>query len=167
MTFSIYAASVPVFTRMLTNLLGLLNKAEEYAAERKFDVNVLVDARLAPDMLPLRAQIGIATDHAKGATARLASKDVPSWPDDEKTFADLKARVQKALDFLATANEADYAAAEDRDLVLRGRTGDQTLKGQNYLLERALPNFYFHVTTAYDILRHTGVPIGKSDFLGS
>lgn len=167
MTFSIYAVSVPVFTRMLTNLLGVLNKAEAYAAERKFDANVLVDARLAPDMLPLRAQIGMATDHAKGATSRLAGKDVPSWPDDEKTFADVKARLQKALDFLATASEADYTGAEDRDVVLRGRTGETTLKGQAYLLERALPNFYFHVTTAYDILRHNGVPIGKGDFLGS
>ncbi len=166
MTSYMYSASAPVFTRMLTNLAGILAKAEAYAAERKFDVNVLVNARLAPDMLALKAQIGIATDHAKGAISRLAGKDIPSWPDTEATFEDLKARVNMAIEHMATAVASDFDGAENRQITLKLGGQEIAMSGQTYLLDRALPNFYFHVTTAYAILRHNGVPIGKRDFVG-
>lgn len=166
MTFNMYAASVPVFTRMLTNLLAIMDKAEANAAERKFDVNVLVNSRLAPDMLPFKAQVLIASDHAKGCASRLAGKPVPSWPDDEVTFDDIKARVRKALDFLATTVPADFDGAETREITLKLGGNEMVSSGQDYLLGRALPNFYFHVTMAYAILRHNGVPVGKRDFIG-
>ena len=122
--------------------------------------------RLAPDMIPFKGQIMIATDHAKGATARLADKPVPSWPDTETTFEQLKTRINTALSFLAEANAADFVGADERKVTLRNRNSETILDGQTYLLERALPNFYFHITTAYAILRHNGVPVGKGDFLG-
>lgn len=164
MTISMYAISVQVFTRMLTNLLAMLEKAEQYAAERKFKPDVLVNQRLAPDMLPLIFQIQNATDHAKGAAARLSGREVPSWPDNEVTFEDLKARVKKALDYLATVKPADVDGAEDRTVTLKVRGEDVQVPALDYLLGRATQNVYFHVTTAYNILRHNGVPLGKSDF---
>ena len=163
---SMYAVSVGVFTKMLTNLAAILDKAEAYAAERKFNPDVLVNQRLAPDMHPLSFQIQNATDHAKGAAARLSGREVPSWPDDEKTFADLKARVKKALDFLATVKPADIDGSEDKEVILKVRGVETPVKGETYLLERAQVNFWFHYTTAYDILRHNGVPVGKRDFTG-
>ncbi|WP_375452121.1 DUF1993 family protein [uncultured Devosia sp.] len=166
MTISMYGASVPVFTRMLTNLLAILDKAEAYAAERKIDLAFFVDDRLAPDMLPFKKQIQIASDHAKGAATRLAGKPVPSWADDEVTFEDLKARVRKTLDLLASVTPAEIDGSEARDIPLKSGGKDIVQPGQSYLLERAMPNFYFHVTMAYAILRHNGVPIGKGDYLG-
>lgn len=165
MAISIYSVTVPVLTRQLTALLRILDKAEAYAAERKFNADNFVEARLAPDMHPLKFQIQSASDHSKFIAARLSGKTPPSWPDDEKTFADLKGRLQKALDYLKTFTEADFAGGEEREVVQRIGGQERTIKGDAYLLNRALPNFYFHVTTAYDILRHGGVPIGKSDFL--
>jgi len=165
MTISIYSATVPMLTRQLASLLAILNKAEAYAAERKFDINVFVEDRLAPDMLPLKAQIGIATDSAKFAVARLSGQTAPSWPDEEKTFEDLKARVSKALDYLKTFSEADLAGGDVRDVTVKIGGEDKVMKGEDYFFNRALPNFYFHVTTAYAILRKGGVPIGKGDFL--
>lgn len=166
MTITMYGASVPVFTRMLTNLLNVLDKAEAYAASRQIDLSVFVNDRLAPDMLPFKKQIQIATDHAKGAASRLAGRPVPSWADDEETFEDLKARVRKALDLLAGAKAAEIDGSEDRDITLKTSNGEIVVKGQEYLLTRAMPNFYFHVTTAYAILRHNGVPVGKKDYTG-
>lgn len=166
MTISMYGASVPVYTRMLTNLLVWLDKAEAHAKERGFDASVLVNDRLAPDMLPLRGQIQIATDHVKGSVSRLAGREVPSWKDDEVTIDELRARIRKALDLLATASPADIDGTEDKPITLRNRAGEYVQLGQSYLLERAMPNFYFHITMAYAILRHNGVPVGKSDYIG-
>ena len=161
---SMYAVSVGTFTRMLTNLQSMLEKAEAYAAERKFKPDVLVNQRLAPDMLPLSFQIQNATDHAKGAAARLSGRELPSWPDEEKTFEDLKARVKKALDYLATLKPEDIDGTENKEITLKRGDKDVTMTGQDYLLGRAQMNVWFHVTTAYNILRHNGVPLGKADF---
>lgn len=166
MTISAYSASVPVFTRLLTALLNLLEKAEAYAAERKFDVNVLVDARLYPDMNPFKFQIQSATDHAKFAAARLTGRTPPAWPDEEKSFDELKARIRKALDYVREFGEAEFAGADEREIQLTIGGQPRLVKGEAYFLQRALPNFYFHYTTAYDILRSNGVPLGKRDFLG-
>lgn len=166
MSISMYTASVTVFTRMLTNLLAILEKAEAYAGERKFKADVLVNQRLAPDMLPLSSQIQIATDAAKGAVARLAGREIPSWPDNETTFADLKARVKKAIDYLATYKPADLDGSETKQVVIKIGDEDVSIHGEDYLIGRATQNLYFHVTTAYAILRHNGVPIGKRDYLG-
>jgi hypothetical protein len=165
MTLSVYSATVPLLTRQLTSLLGVLTKAEAFATERKFDVNNFVEARLTPDMNPFKFQIQSASDHSKFISSRLAGKTPPSWPDDEKTFADLKARLQKALDYLATFVEADFVGGDDRELTLRIGGQDRQIKGDDYFLNRGLPNFYFHVTMAYAILREGGVPVGKGDFL--
>jgi hypothetical protein len=161
---SMYAVSVGTFTRMLTNLQSMLEKAEAYAAERKFKPDVLVNQRLAPDMLPLSFQIQNATDHAKGAAARLSGRELPSWPDDEKTFDDLKGRVKKALDYLATFKPEDIDGTENKEITLKRGDKDVIMTGQDYLLGRAQMNVWFHVTTAYNILRHNGVPLGKADF---
>lgn len=166
MTISMYGASVPVYTRMLTNLLTWLDKAEAHAKERGFDTNVLVHDRLAPDMMPFKNQIQTATDHVKGSLSRLAGRDVPSWKDDEVTFDELRTRVRKALDLCAATTPADIDGSEDKPITLRNRGGEYVELGQAYLLHRAMPNFYFHVTMAYAILRHNGVPVGKSDYIG-
>ena len=165
MTLSIHSATVPMLTQQLTALLGVLNKAEAYAAQRKFSPDNFVDARLAPDMNPFKFQVQSASDHSKFIVSRLSGKTPPSWPDDEKTFADLKARLQKALDYLKTFSEADLDAGDDRDVTLRISGQERTVKGDWYFLNRGLPNFYFHVTMAYAILREGGVPVGKGDFL--
>ena len=166
MSVSIYDMTVPVFTRMLTNLLALLDKAEASASERKFDPLVLSDARLAPDMIPFRGQIMIATDHVKGCVSRLSGSAIPSWPDTEKSFDELRARIQKALDLLSTITPEQLANSELREVVLTQASKEITMNGLDYLTQRALPNFFFHVTAAYTILRHNGVPVGKRDYLG-
>jgi len=166
MTLSMYSASVSVFSRMLTNLLAVFEKAEAYAAEHNIDLQTYVETRLAPDMIPLSGQVQIATDGAKGVSSRLAQKPVPSWADDEVTFADLKARFQKGIDYLATFSPDEFVGADDRTVTIKIGGNDVELTGEVYLLNRGLPNFFFHVTTAYDILRHKGVPIGKKDYLG-
>ena len=161
---SMYAVSVGVFTRQLTNLLAQMEKAEAFAAERKFKIETLVNQRLIWDMAPLSFQIQTATDHAKGAAARLSGREVPSWPDEEKTFEDLKNRVRKALDYLATFAPADIDGSETRQITLKRGGQDVVMTGEEYLLGRAQQNFWFHVTTAYNILRADGVPVGKADF---
>lgn len=166
MTISVYDVTVPVFTRMLTNLLAVMDKAEASATERKFDTAVFADMRLAPDMIPFRGQIMIATDHAKGCVSRLAGREVPSWPDTETSFEELRARIQKALDLMATIKPADLEGSETRDVTIKIGGKDVAMNGLAYVTERALPNFYFHVTTAYAILRHGGVPVGKRDYIG-
>ncbi len=166
MTFGIYEASVPVFRQLLKNLSGLLDKAEAHAAEKGIDVAALLDARLAPDMFSLTRQIMIATDHAKGATARLSGSEIPKYEDTEKTVAELQARIRKTLDFIDSVPAAQFAGGENRDIKLVFPWATHEFTGQRYLTYWALPNFFFHVTTAYDILRHQGVPIGKADFIG-
>lgn len=166
MTLSMYSASVPVLSRMLKNLLAVLEKAEAFAIEQNIDPQTFFETRLAPDMIPFSGQVQIATDNAKGIAARLAGQSLPSWADDEKSFADLKARLQKCIDYLATFTAEDFDGSDARQVALKIGGKDVEMAGETYLLNRGLPNFYFHVTTAYDILRHKGVPIGKRDYLG-
>ncbi len=166
MTLSIYDASVPVFTQMLTGLSRILDKAAAFAEARKIDPAVMLAIRLYPDMFPLSRQIQSSTDHAKGASARLAGVEVPKFPDAETTFPEMKARLEKTLAFIGGLDRKAFDGAEDRDIVLINGGRERVMKGQAYLLTSGLPNFYFHVTTAYAILRHIGLEIGKGDFLG-
>jgi hypothetical protein len=161
-----YQVSVPAFLQMLNSLSAILDKAEAYAAEHKIDPAVLLGWRLAPDMFALARQVQITTDHAKGCCARLAGVEVPKYPDDETTFADLRSRIARTLDFVQGFEPSDIDGSEDRNITLTAGTRELRFKGQQYLVSFALPNFYFHATTAYAILRHCGVPIGKRDFLG-
>lgn len=166
MSLSLYDMTVPLFERMLTNLLVFLDKAEADAAERKYATDVLVDARLAPDMIPFSGQIMIATDHVKGCVSRLAGQPVPSWPDEEKTFDELRQRVRKAIELLHTVPREALDGSDSRTITLKLGGNDVSMTGLDYVVQRALPNFFFHITTAYDILRHNGVPLGKRDFIG-
>ena len=161
-----YQASAPRFANTLANLSAILDKAKAHAGARKIDEQVLTSARLYPDMFALARQVQIACDSAKGAVARLAGVEIPKHEDTEKTFAELKERVAKTLAFIATVQAAQVDGSEDKDIALKLQGKDVTVKGLPYLLGRAWPNFYFHVTTAYNILRHNGVEIGKQDFLG-
>jgi hypothetical protein len=165
MPISMYQASVPAFERGLHALDAILDKAATYAEERKIDPAVLASARLFPDMHPLNRQVHLLSDTAKGACARLAGVPVPSFPDTETTFPELKSRIAKTLDFIATVRPEEIDGSEDRDITLKAGSRELSFKGQDYLISFALPNFYFHVTTAYAILRHNGVPIGKRDYL--
>jgi hypothetical protein len=166
MTLSMYQASVPVFLRGLENLAAILAKAAVHAEAKKIDPAVFVNARLAPDMLALARQVQIASDSAKGCVARLAGVDVPSFADTETTFPELQARVAKTIDFLKGFKAAQIDGSEERVCILKTRTDEIKHRGQDYLFKLALPNFFFHVTTAYDILRHNGVELGKADYLG-
>ena len=167
MPLSMYQASVPVFLQGLRNLSGILDKAAAQAAERKIDPSVLLNDRLAPDMFPLTRQVQIASDHAKGATARLAGAEVPRFEDVEKTFEELQQRLSRVSAFVAEFDAARIDGSEEREISLPIGGQSRTFKGQAYLLHFALPNFYFHTTTAYAILRHNGIAIGKRDFIGS
>jgi len=151
---------------MLTNLDSVLKKAEADCEARKIDPSVFINGRLAPDMLPLVRQVQIATDHAKGAASRLAGQENPKWSDDEKTFADLHARVTKTIDHLKAFKPAQFDGAETRSIELKFPNATFNFNGKDYLLNFAVPNFYFHYVTAYAILRHNGVQIGKGDFIG-
>ena len=166
MSLSMYQASVPVFIRMLTNLSAVLKKGEAHAQGKKIDPAVFTGARLAPDMFPLVRQVQIATDQVKGCGARLAGMEVPKYEDNEQSFADLYARIDKTIAFLKSVKPEQINGSEDRNVQLPVRDKTITIKGQDYLFERVYPNFFFHVTTAYAILRHNGVDIGKGDFLG-
>jgi hypothetical protein len=161
-----YQACVPPLLRTLGNLAGILEKAAAHAEARKIDPAVLIGGRLYPDMFPLARQVQIATDNAKGCAARLAGLDPPRFDDTETTFPELIARVRKTADFLATFKPEQIDGSEARTITLVMRHGTLTFPGQTYLLTYALPNFYFHATTAYAILRHNGVELGKQDFLG-
>ncbi len=166
MSVSMYQASVPAFIRMLDNLSAILGKAAAYAEARKIDPPILIEARLYPDMLPLSTQIKIATDHAKGAGARLAGITPPVFADTEKTFAELEERINKTVVFLKTIKPEQMEGAEERAITLTIQTRTFNFNGTDYLFNFAQPNFYFHITTVYAILRHNGVEIGKSDFMG-
>ena len=167
MSLSMYSASAPVFTRMLGNMLTWLDKAQAHAETRKFDVSNYLGLRLAPDMLPFTRQVQIATDFARGTAARLAGSEPPSYEDKEQTFAELVTRLERNIAFLKTLTAAQIDGSEGREIVRPIRGEPKKFNGQDYLLLYALPNFYFHTTTAYAILRHNGIAIGKGDFIGS
>ena len=163
MAFTIYDASIPPMIHMFESLSKILDKAE---ASGK-DVNALLEARLAPDMYPLPRQIQIASDAAKGCGARLSGTEAPSMSDTETTFAELKQRIARTVDFLKTIKPEQCEGAEDREVHLKFPNGEMKFSGRDYVNNFALPNFYFHATTAYDLLRHKGIEIGKMDFLGA
>ena len=163
----VYDLGIAPLLQSLKNLDAIVSKAEEYvAADKNLEPETLIQARLYPNMRPFIFQIRVATDTAKGAAARLAGKPVPSWPDDEKTFAEVHERLRKAIDYLSGFAPSDFEGAENRAIELK--LGPETMKftGISYLATFVLPNFFFHVTTAYNILRHNGVVVGKADFLG-
>ena len=167
MTFSMYDASVPVFKQILTSLSAILDKAETHATEKKIEPSALLQARLYPDMFPLARQIQVACDFAKGASARLAGEEVPRHEDTEQSFADLRERIAKVIGFIDSLPQDGIEASAQRDISTSSGANAKQFKGQVYLVHYALPHFYFHATTAYAILRHNGVEVGKKDFIGS
>ena len=166
MQLSMYQASAPVFVKVLTNLSAILKKGADFCAAKKIEPSVLVNGRLAPDMFALARQVQIATDQAKGCVARLSGAQPPSYADTETTFDELQARIAKTIEFVKTFKPEQIDGSEERDIELKAGPQVLNFKGQDYLLNFVLPNVYFHVTTAYAILRHNGVEIGKRDFLG-
>ncbi len=167
MTLSMHQASVPVFARGLSSLKTTMTKGAAHAAAKKIDESVFLNARLYPDMLPFARQVHIATDFARGTVARLAGAEPPKWEDDEATFADLIARVDRAIAAVRAFTPAQIDGSEERAVTRPVRGEPKTFTGTNYLLQYSLPNFYFHTTTAYAILRSNGVEIGKTDFVGA
>jgi len=167
MSITMYQASVPTFVRMLDNLLVILDKAQAHAEAKNINESIFVNARLAPDMFPLSKQIQIATDMIKGCGARLAGIDVPSYEDNEATFAELNARIAKTKAFLQTLTAEQIDGSEARDITVKFGSRSFNFLGQTYLLDFVIPNFHFHLTCTYAILRHNGVDIGKMDYIGS
>ena len=163
--FSMYDASIPPILRALNNLSHILNKGEAHANAKEIELAVLFNARLFPDMFPLSRQVQIATDMSKGAAARLARLEVPSYDDNETTFADLQARIAKTIAFIEAVTPAQLEGAEKRDIEIMVRKAKMEFTGQDYLQKWVMPNVYFHVATTYNILRHNGVELGKPDFL--
>ena len=167
MALTMHAVSVPAFRRTLQAMLGWLDKAEQHAQARRFDADQYLGLRLAPDMLPLVRQFQIATDGAKGCLARLSGTEPPKWDDTEATLDEVRARVRKAIDYVASFDAAQIDGSEGREIVLPMRSGDPLrFTGEDYLKQFVLPNFYFHATVAYALLRNAGVELGKRDFLG-
>ena len=167
MSLTMYQASIPVFVRMLGNLSAILDKAAAHAEAKKIDPSVFINARLAPDMFPLSRQVQIATDMAKGCAARLAGIEVPSYEDNESTFAELHARIAKTIAFIESVSVSQIDGSEERQITLKFGSHELNFLGQAYLLDFVLPNFHFHLTTTYAILRHNGVEIGKKDYTGT
>ena len=167
MSLTMYQASIPVFVRMLGNLSAILDKAAAHAEAKKIDPSVFINARLAPDMFPLSRQVQIATDMAKGCAARLAGIEVPSYEDNESTFAELHARIAKTIAFIESVSASQIDGSEERQITLKFGSHELNFLGQAYLLNFVLPNFHFHLTTTYAILRHNGVEIGKKDYTGN
>ena len=167
MNISMYLASAPRFVNTLKNLSAILDKAQAHAEGKKIDPAALLNFRLYPDMFPMKRQVQTACDTAKGAVARLAGVEVPRHEDNEESFAELKARIAKTIDFIQSIKPAQIDGSEDKNIHLRLGQREIDFKGMQYLLGQALPNFYFHVTTAYDILRHNGVELAKRDYIGS
>ncbi len=167
MSISMYQASIPRFVNILNNLSGILDKAQVHVDAKKIDAAALPTFRLFPDMLPMTKQVQIACDAAKGVAARLAGVEIPVFEDDEKTLGDLKARVGKTIAFLQTIKAAQIDGTEDKDIVIKRGEKETHYKGMQFLLGHAVPNFYFHVATTYNMLRHNGVEIGKRDYLGN
>ena len=166
MTISMYAASVPVFRQILDSLSAILAKAEQHATDRKIDPAALLQARLYPDMFALTRQVQIAADFAKGACARLAGVEVPKYDDTETSFADLRARLARTVAFIESLPQQQIDGSEAREIQTSAGPNSKTFTGQAYLTQYALPQFMFHATTAYSLLRHNGVEIGKRDFMG-
>jgi uncharacterized protein len=164
---SMYQASVPRFVNILGNLSNILDKAQAHVDARKLDGATLTNYRLFPDMLPMSSQVQIACDTAKGAVARLAGMEIPVYEDNEKTLADLKARVARTIAFVQSVTPGQIDGSEDKEIVMKRRDRETRYQGMQFLLGHAIPNFYFHVTTAYNILRHNGIEIGKRDYLGN
>ncbi len=162
-----HSMSVPVFAKTLGNLSAVLDKAAAHAEAKKIDPAVLLASRLYPDMFPLTKQVQLACDFAKGTVARLAGQEPPKYDDNETTIAALKARIAKTVDYVQGFKAAQFAGAEEREVQMKIRDQTLTFKGLPYLAHMALPNFFFHATTAYDILRHNGVELGKRDFIGA
>ena len=167
MAISMHSASVPIFVRMLGNIDGWLDKAEAHATEKKFETSVYLSTRLAPDMLPFTQQIQIACDAAKFCIARLTGTEGPKFEDNETTLADLRQRVRKTIDYLQSVPADQVDGSDAREITVPRRAGPITMKGEQYLKHFALPNFFFHVTTVYALLRHNGVNLGKSDYLAN
>ena len=167
MNISMYQASAPRFVNTLKNLSAILDKAQAYADTKKIDPTVLTSYRLYPDMFTMARQVQVACDTAKGAVARLAGVEVPKHEDTERTLAELKARIAKTIEFIGTIKPAQIDGSEDKDIALKLGRQEVKFKGMQYLLGFAHPNFYFHATTAYDILRHNGLDIGKQDYIGN
>ncbi len=168
MTNTIYSTSVPVFTQLLGGLKAVLKKAEAHATEKKIDPNALLQARLFPDMFTLLRQVQVASDFAKSVSARLAGVEVPKMADDEQTFAHLEARIDTVLAFIHSLDVAAFNGAATREIITQaGTPKEKRFTGQSYLLNYGLPHFFFHVTTAYDVLRHNGVPLSKGDYIGT
>lgn len=168
MTHPIYAASIPVFNQLLGGLQTVLRKAEAHTTDKKIDPNALLQARLFPDMFALLRQVQVACDFAKSVSARLAGVEVPKMEDTEQTFADLQARIAAVLAFLGSLDAAQFADAAQREIVTQaGTPKEKRFTGQSYLFNYGLPHFFFHTTTAYAILRHSGVEVGKKDYIGT
>jgi hypothetical protein len=167
MTISMYQASVPLFRTLLGALSGVLDKGVAFAEQKKFDPSALVNARLAPDMFTLARQVQVATSHAAACVARLAGVDVPAWPDSGTTFEEMKAQIAKAIAFFDGIKPAQVDGSEGKQIPLKMGGNEMMLTGQRYLIGFEIPNVTFHCTTAYNILRHNGVDIGKRDFLGN
>ena len=166
MKLSMYEACVPTISRALENLAVVLEKSAAQLEAKKIDQAVLVSARLFPDMFPLAKQVQIASDISKGGSARLAQVEPPAYEDNEASFAELAQRCRKTVEFLKTLKPQQFEGAEDRTVSWKTRTAEKSMQGTPYLFNHVLPNVFFHTTTAYDILRHNGVELGKQDFLG-
>lgn len=167
MSLSMYQSFIPPVLHGLGNLSAILSKAENYAATKKIDPSVLINARLAPDMFALARQVQITTDIVKGGAARLAGVEIPSYADTETTFAELQARIAKTIAFLKTVTAKQIDGTEEKEITLKVGGNEMKFKGQPYLLHFVIPNFYFHFMATYAILRHNGLDIGKMDFLGN
>ncbi|HEX4160110.1 MAG TPA: DUF1993 domain-containing protein [Rhizomicrobium sp.] len=167
MSFSVYEATIPPMIHFFENLSKILDKAVQQAKERDMPLSELLEARLAPDMYPFPRQIQIASDVAKLATGRLAGIEVPSFPDTETTFPELQERIRKTIAFMESVAPDKFEGSEDRTVTLKFPQGEMNFPGRVFLNNFALPNFYFHVTTAYDLLRHKGIEIGKMDYMGA
>jgi len=167
MSLTMYQASIPAFVRMLDNLSNILDKAAAHAEAKKIAPAIFINARLAPDMFPLSRQVQIATDMVKGCAARLAGIEVPSYEDNEATFEELQARVAKTVAFLKSIRAEQIDGSEERDITVKFGSREFKFLGQAYLVDFVIPNFHFHLTSTYGILRHNGVDIGKMDYIGS
>ncbi|RIZ68047.1 MAG: DUF1993 domain-containing protein [Methylococcales bacterium] len=167
MSLTMYQASIPAFIRMLDNLSTILDKAAAHAEAKKIAPAIFINARLTPDMFPLSRQVQIATDMVKGCAARLAGIEVPSYEDNEATFAELQARVAKTVAFLQSIEASQIDGSEERDITVKFGSREFKFLGQAYLVDFVIPNFHFHLTCTYAILRHNGVDVGKMDYIGS
>jgi len=167
MSLTMYQASIPSFLRMLANLSAILDKAAAHAEAKKIDPSIFVNARLTPSMFPLSRQVQIATDMVKGCAARLAGIEVPSYEDNESSFSELQARIEKTRVFLESVSAGQIDGSEDRKITVKFGSRELNFLGQAYLFDFVIPNFNFHLTTTYAILRHHGVEIGKKDYTGS